>query len=327
MSRVRSPRTLAINVGLSLLAFALLGVAVYLNRDEVRTVLRHKPQWGLLATAFVIYMTGIVATFLRWYCLVRALELPFRVRDALRLGFVGNVFNLVIPGAVGGDLIKAAFLCREQDRKTQAVASMVIDRIVGLLGLFLLAGLSGFIAWPSAVANVRRLIIVLWVMVAAGFVGLAVLFTPALYHPLGRLMANRGRVQTLFNELVTMASTYRRRIGVVFVMLLFAVGIHSLYVVAFYLTSRAIFPERVPSLAAHFLIVPLALFTTALPLPFGALGVSEAFSKQLFALVNHPNGAVAMMGYRIIMYAGGLVSAIVYLFNAREFRQVAGDEQ
>ena len=44
--------------------------------------------------------------------------------DALR-AVAGNAV-----AEVGGDVIKAAFLCREQEKKTQAVASMVIDRIV-----------------------------------------------------------------------------------------------------------------------------------------------------------------------------------------------------
>ena len=43
-------------------------------------------------------MAALVVTFLRWHRLVTALGLPFRVRDAIRLGFIGNVFNLVIPG-------------------------------------------------------------------------------------------------------------------------------------------------------------------------------------------------------------------------------------
>ena len=66
-----------------------------------------------------------------------------RLRAALLLGFIGNVFNLVIPGAVGGDLIKAAYLVRMHVKKTQAIASMVIDRIIGLLGLFTLATIAG----------------------------------------------------------------------------------------------------------------------------------------------------------------------------------------
>jgi hypothetical protein len=79
----------------------------------------------------------------------------------------------------------------------------------------------------------------------------------------------------------------------------------------------------VPSLADHFLMVPLALFTTAVPLPFGALGLSEQVSEQLFKLVRHPSGAVAMMGYRLMMYGGGFVSVIVYLFNLAQVRQLS----
>src|SRR5262249_26816908 len=70
----------------------------------------------------------------------------------------------------------------------------------------------------------------------------------------------------------------------------------------------------------HLLIVPLTLFTTAVPLPFGALGLSEQVSAQLFELVRHPGGALAMIGFRILMYGGGLVSLGVYLANVRQVR-------
>jgi hypothetical protein len=67
-------------------------------------------------------------------------------------------------------------------------------------------------------------------------------------------------------------------------------------------------------------MVPLILFTTAVPLPFGALGLTEEVSDQLFALVRHPEGALAMMGFRVLMYAGALVSLTVYLANLRQVR-------
>ena len=63
---------------------------------------------------------------------------------------IGMVFNLVIPGAVGGDLIKAAYLVRMRIRKTQAIASMVIDRILGCSALFVLAAIAGAFAWRLA---------------------------------------------------------------------------------------------------------------------------------------------------------------------------------
>lgn len=315
-------RSLLLNGALMVVASALLTLAIYSNRDQLRDVFSRPLDVRLFAAAFATYMLALVLTFYRWFLLVRALELPFRYRDALRLGFIGNVFNLVIPGAVGGDLVKAAFLCREQARRTQAVASMAIDRILGLLGLFLLAGVSGAAAWGSADPDVRRLVIVVWAAAACGLFGLAVIFTPGLYRPFHRLFHGRGKLELLFDELVIMAAAYRRRLGTVGACLALAVVGHALYVLAFYQVSRALFPSAVPSLGAHFLMVPLALFTTAVPLPFGALGLSEQVSGRLFRLVDHPGGAVAMMGFRVLMYASGAVGALVYFANASQMRSL-----
>ena len=68
------------------------------------------------------------------------------------------------------------------------------------------------------------------------------------------------------------------------------------------------------------LIVPLTLFTTAVPLPFGALGLSELVSSRLWDLLSYPRGATAMLGFRVLMYAGGLLGACVYLWNLKEVR-------
>ena len=315
-------RALWLNLGLSALAFALLGLLVWIKRDDISKVIAGKPDPRLFVLAFGVYMIALVLTFFRWFVLVRALDLPFRFKDALRLGFIGNVFNLVIPGAVGGDFVKAAFLCREQARKTQAVASMIIDRLLGLLGLFILAAISGLGVWSSADKGVRVLIAVIWLAVVAGSLGLTILFTPWLYRPLEKLFQGKGKLGALFEELVQMAEAYRKRIRTVLAMLGLAVGIHSLFVVAFYIVGRALFPNGLPSAADHFVIVPPILFTTAVPLPFGALGLTEGVSNQLFRLVHHPDGAVAMLGFRVVMYAAGLVSACVYLLNLRQVRSI-----
>ena len=77
-------------------------------------------------------------TFVRWYLLVRALQLQFRLVDAFRLGFLGYLFNFVVVGSVGGDLFKAIFIAREQPgRRAEAVATVLVDRIVGVYALVL----------------------------------------------------------------------------------------------------------------------------------------------------------------------------------------------
>jgi glycosyltransferase 2 family protein len=324
MNPSRSPRrALLIKLALVAVAFSLFGWVLYQNRVKIAEVF-HKPvDYRFFGVGVAIYLTALLLTFFRWQQLVKAQGMVFSYRDAARLGFIGNLWNLVIPGAVGGDVIKAAFLCKMQpDKKPRAVASMVLDRILGLLGLFLLASIAGAVYFKSGDPQVRLLIGLVWGALAAGLTGLAVIFSPGLYRPLNRLVHGRGKLETIVRELEGIGLAYRQNLGRVAAMLGLSTFIHGLFVLAFYSASSALF-ATMPTLAEHYLMVPLALFTTAVPLPFGALGLSEGISGKLFELVNQHEGAIAMMAFRILMYGSGIVSACFYLANLREVRSIA----
>ena len=90
--------------------------------------------------------------------------------------------------------------------------------------------------------------------------------------------------------------------------------------------GKMLFPAAMTTtLGQHFLMVPLTLFTMVVPLPFGALGVSEEAGNQLGKLVGHPSGALAMLAFRVLMYSCGLISACVYLANLREVRSLTAE--
>ena len=55
--------------------------------------------WPLVAV-----LAANILSFLRWHVFVHALQVPFTMIEAIRLGFLGNLFNFVSLGAVGGDL-------------------------------------------------------------------------------------------------------------------------------------------------------------------------------------------------------------------------------
>jgi uncharacterized membrane protein YbhN (UPF0104 family) len=317
----------AINFGLVVLAFTLLGVVLWQNRAKIQEVFAHPLDLRLLALGILIFQISLLITYVRWYVLVKVIDRRFTLRSTMLLGFVGYVFNLVIPGAVGGDFIKAAYLVRMHIRRTQAVASMVIDRILGLLGLFVLSALAGGLAWSMADSDVRKLIMAAWIMTAVATLALVAIFTqaltrlfPGLRHP------GRGRLGTIMIELGTMSSIYRRRLDVVFAGLALSVLGHGLNVLAFYLMGKMLFGTAMTTtLGQHYLMVPLTLFTMVVPIPFGALGVSEEVGKQLGNLVGHPNGALAMLSFRVLMYACGLIAACVYLANIREVRGLTAE--
>ncbi|CAN5808641.1 hypothetical protein BH23PLA1_BH23PLA1_03060 [soil metagenome] len=328
MSRTRprlfpDPRfSYVVKVGLAL---GLLALAIATNRDQIREVLGRRPDLSLLGLGFLMYFSGVLLAYVRWLALARALSLPLRLLDALRLGLIGTLFNLVIPGAVGGDVVKAASLCREQSgRKGQAIASVVIDRIIGLLGLFLLACVLGTVAWSGLEPPIRRLVMVAWGLTLAVILILMVAFAPGLFRPLASRLAGRRRLSATLHALAIMGAAYRERLGVVGLAVGLATVTHILNVLAFFAASHALFPV-VPDLAQHFLIVPLVLLSTAIPLPFGALGVSEQVSFALFRLANYQGGAVAMMAFRSLQYLGAVIALVVYIAKLRQVRRLTAE--
>jgi uncharacterized membrane protein YbhN (UPF0104 family) len=327
VTSTRQPKLgLVVNSALVALAFGLLGLLIWRNGDKIQEVFSRRLDLGLLALAEAIYLTGIVSTFVRWFLLVRVIEPRFTLRAAMLLGFISSVFNLVIPGAVGGDLIKAAYLVRMDLKKTQAIVSMAIDRIVGLLGLFILASIAGLLAWPKASGEVATLIVASWVATGLGVLVLATIFGQVITRAIPRLGTGHSRFSLIASELKEMSSTYRRHLDVVASCALMSMGNHSLNVVAFYLVGRMLYPQMETTLGAHFLITPLTLFTMAVPLPFGALGLTEGVGNELFKLVGHPSGFLAMMGFRVVMYVSGVIGALVYLVKLQEVRELTRHE-
>ena len=124
-SRLKKIAILLVKVAISL---ALLRVLFEMAGDESFTALRDQPKdWGLLALAWPFVLVAVLLTFLRWMLLVQALGMSFRLADALRLGFLGYLFNFVSLGSVGGDLFKAVFIAREQHgRRAEADRKSVV---------------------------------------------------------------------------------------------------------------------------------------------------------------------------------------------------------
>jgi uncharacterized protein (TIRG00374 family) len=88
--------------------------------------------WNLVV-AFLFQLLSALSCGTRWYLLVRAQNLTPSFRNIFELTMIGNFFNTFMPGSVGGDLIKAWYIAgQEPQRKTRAVFTVLVDRIIGL---------------------------------------------------------------------------------------------------------------------------------------------------------------------------------------------------
>lgn len=310
---------LKFGISAALLAY----VVVKAQQDASFAVLRDQPKhWGLLLAACLLLLTSTVISFYRWYLLVRALELPFRLRDALRLGFLGYLLNFVSLGSVGGDLFKAVFLAREQHgHRTEAVGTVIIDRLLGLYCL-LLVGSAGALLVDMP-RSVRPIADATLLCTAVGTACVLLLLLPAVTSAaIERRAESAPLVGGLLRRVVCAVRMYRTKYRVLVISVLLGLSVHVLTVISFYCVATGL-PGTHPTLAQHFVIVPLGMVTGVLPLPLGALGAVENVIDYLYMQVADSNmGVVVTFGYRVMTILVAMIGAGYYFASRREVSDV-----
>jgi len=330
-------RTFLLNLLKYVLAVGVLAVVIWLNWEPGsdkgleyvwnKHAVRGEPiNATAFALAFLIGASSLSLTLVRWYVLVRAQDLPFRLRDAFRLGLIAFPFNNILPGSVGGDAIKAAGLARSQSRRTVAVATVLMDRAIALWALVWFVALFGGAAWALGMLNGPAAAVSHKIITAAGVI---VVLSVAVWGLLGLLPERRaarfaGRLSRIPKVGHSAAEFWRavwmyrcRQRSVAAAMLLSWVGQVG-FVFAFYFSVLTLWDPKVggiPSIAEHFLLVPIGLVIQAMPGSPGGIGIGEAGFGGLYAWFGCA-ASIAVVGSlfrRVVDWAIALVGYLIWL--------------
>jgi len=95
------------------------------------------PAWFVPTFLFVGLIPVVGA--LRLHLLLRVQGVTLTVGRAVGLTFLGYFFNNFMLGLTGGDVVKAFYVARRTHKRTEAVVTVFVDRVVGLIALALLA--------------------------------------------------------------------------------------------------------------------------------------------------------------------------------------------
>ncbi len=265
---------------------ALFGVAIFawmaasgkLNLAEIGRSFVHWP--AMLAIVGLSYVQVGITSW-RWKRLLEAQDIRLPFSRAWGLMMIGMLFSTVIPGAVGGDLVKGYYVARAAGgRKAHAATSVLMDRVVGMIGLLFLGAMM-VAANPQQVmrnAATRSLGAVTIIGVLACMAGLYLaVFTG------GRLSA-WGFLPRVIRNVFSALHEYRRKASVIPIALAASVLNQALSCVAIYLALGSTGAAGLP-MGQFFLIVPLGLVTTAVPISPAGVGVGQAAFFALFQMV------------------------------------------
>ncbi len=313
------------------IALGIVGWLVYQNREQFERLSTQPIHWEFLIAAFVLCGSSIILTFYRWYLLVIALDFPFRFRDALRLGFLGYLFNYVSPGAVGGDVVKGLLMAREHDgRRSVAVATILLDRILGLMGL-LMVGAGATLLVADDIDRRDLIVKVLWGGSIAGLTGLMVMLHPATPNSWWmKLLIRIPKAGGIIADIADGISLYQQRRAIVALTVVLSVVGHFGIISSFYCCARVVATAaETPSYVTHLLLIPLAeIVGVIVPVP-GGVGALEAAVQESYKLAGAiPGiGLLAVGAYRVTTILVAAIGSVYYLASRRQIQEMLAAEQ
>lgn len=263
----------------------------------------------LLPAAVAVQGTAVALAALRWHLVMHALAFPLSLRFHLASYFKGMFFSQALPTSIGGDAIRVLDVAGQGYRKRDALAGVVIDRALGLVGLLLLALLAGLTLPGLLPREVQWWIL----LVASGGLGAALAGTQLWRLPLLARFPATYLLHALSQRLATVLD------GAWALLLHLGIGlvIHGVSILALALVGRAVGLDY--GLGTYLVVVPPVTLLTVLPISVAGWGVREGGLLGLFALLGADHAAVLAMSllYGVVLIGASLPGLVVYLNGRR----------
>jgi uncharacterized protein (TIRG00374 family) len=319
-------------VALTLVKFAIpIGIIIFLvkniDQEQWAALSEHDKNYWLLGAALIVSIGAMALSFARWCVLVRCQGIELSMLEAQRLGSICFLLSFVSAGSVGGDLFKAIFLAkRRPGKRIEAVASVLVDRGAGLYGLLLLVTIALlFLKTPASAEYMDQVKTGTTVLVGLGTAVLAFLvFGGRIVDQLIRWGSQVPVVGGLVSKVGPPLRMFHHHKFAFAMSIAMSIGVQSMLVISMYFVACGLYGEP-PTLAEHFVIVPIGMLMSALPLTPAGVGVLEATIDKLYEVVpakpTVASGTLVALVFEFVKVVMGVIGTIFYWTANEEVRE------
>lgn len=277
---------------------------------DVLTAMRSvEPLYWLVA--LLVFLIGHVVSAAKWQLLA---DSGAGFPAVLRAHFGGLAANLCLPGVAGGDVVRAGLMYRRVSNKRRLAAGSVADRLIDILGLFLIATVGLLFALPQFASGARLLVSIGILLVACAAGGILAVW---LYQPLLQRLPVEGRLRRIGEQIGSAVKALLAQPFQLALCLALSMAVQVAFIAVNIMLATATGVD-VPT-AAWFFAWPLSKLIATLPISLGGLGVREASLAGFLAPFGAAATAVVASGllWQTILLAAGLLGGLTMLVSDR----------
>ncbi len=285
-------------------------------RDLWRTLCQVHP--GALLLSVLLMGLTLLLGVVRWRMVLKEQGLDLSLVRAARISLVAQFFNSFLLGSTGGDFIKAYYAAREtHHKKTEAVTTVFVDRLIGLWAMLLFAGL---MMLPNfSMLRQHREFAVPAVLILAMLAALSIVLSLAFWGGLSRQFPRaRHFLRRLPKGAVlerSLDSCRQFGKGKAFLVKTIALSLVLNVVMVLQISVLGGGLDLIIPFTALLVIVPMISCISALPITIGGLGVRENLFVLMLAVLAVPR--TSALSLSLLASAEGIfwsmIGGVVYM--------------
>ncbi|MEW6319914.1 MAG: lysylphosphatidylglycerol synthase transmembrane domain-containing protein [Acidobacteriota bacterium] len=318
-------RTLLTRAAGSTLARVLVtvGILAYLASridmgDAARAVVSVRP--GHLAAVLGLVAVDRAVMVLRWHLLLRAAGTPIGGAESARIFLVSAFVGSFLPAGIGGDAARAYSLAARTAQGSEAVASVVVDRLLGVLSLGTIGAL-GAVLWSPSVGGVWQSVAAVTLVVGAC---LAAFWASPLVRALLPARLAHGAALRLPLKVADAVGRYRDRRGVLAAVMAWSIVVQVLRIVQAYLLGLGLGIDV--AFGYYLLFMPVGLLMLLLPVSVSGFGLPQGVIVWLLRPVGVADELSFALSTLIVVtgLAGNLPGMLLWLGGRRPPPRITG---
>jgi uncharacterized protein (TIRG00374 family) len=283
-------------------------------------------RWELWLGAVGIYVVCQLLCVVRWMWLSRPLGFTQSLGRFSAIYFVGMFFNLLLPTSVGGDAVRAIYLAKGTGRRMNALLSVLLDRVSGLVVLIALACVAaGF----SPVPLPPQFKIPIWILGTSSVIGLILL--PEIARVITRTrLAGSSRFAPIASKVQRMGEATLAAVKVLRSKPTMLVGATVISIVVQVLNAALVWLVGIAlcldvSPVYYGVAVPMVTLLTLIPVSLNGVGIREGGMVLFLAHAGVTTEKAITLAFLwfCVQSTTSLLGAAVYLIG--HFRPPEGD--
>jgi glycosyltransferase 2 family protein len=303
-------RALRIVVAVALTAYVLFKS----NPAEIARVAGGaSPSWLLGAIALVVVDRAVNAY--RWVALLRALTPGSRppLGSVMQIFFVSSFVGNFLP-SIGGDVYRAYQLARLGVRSSEAAASVLMDRIVGVLSMVIVAAVALLFLRDLELPGVVPMLVIVTAACAAAA---AAVFSSGVAGRLVEViqLIPIATVHSAARKLMDAIRRYATHHGALLGVLALSVVVQLLRVVQAYCLGRAL--DLTLPMIVYFGFIPVITLVMQLPITVAGLGTTQYAFEWMFGRAGVPSAVSFALSLLFLALGtlGNLPGGLLYAFG------------